>query len=329
MSLETILITLALILPPIVLWRCRTFCEKHPSTVPIRTVPLGCLTMFGMMLLYCSAIPWLYYSVLEKNPPHWLDNIETLLILLLTLPLGIGVIVFLSRHLTKGKKTPCGCLYPIVFVITLMVAGVISCCCTVGYAFKEESRSWYTIILPQLQDCRLAFEQRPSHPFLAEYDYRMCLRYGKEQAIFQLWPNTGRRTFVNVYQLAEDKLLLKDKDTSYLVDTTQKQVYLIDLKDDSSKYLGTSISFAVPLSSKRISSLGRSIPFSQSESLKKTDSPEQYLYVTFADNTTARAVPYEADLQNRKYIGCIMDYSFYTPDEQPEGAEHPRYRQKK
>ena len=71
------------------------------------------------------------------------------------------------------------------------------------------------------------------------------------------------------------------------------------------------------------------MPFSQSEFLKNPDSPEQYLSVTFADNMTTRAVPYEADLQNRKYIGCIMDYSFYTPDEQSEGEEHPQYRQRK
>ena len=311
MSLESILITLALILPPIVLWRCRTFCEKHPSTVPIRTVPLGCLTMFGMMLLYCSAIPWLYYSVLEKNPPHWLDNIETLLILLLTLPLGIGVIVFLSRHLTKGKKTPRGYLYPIVFVITLMVAGVISCCCTVGYAFKKESRSWHTIILPQLQDCRLAFEQRPSHPFLAEYDYRMCLRYGKEQAIFQLWPNCGGRTFVNVYKIAEDKLLLKDKDASYIIDSTQKQVYLIGIAENNNQTEQMDIHFAVPLCEKAFGSMG---------------GEGQDLHIRFRDGTTVQTIPYDVDCSHREYIGCIMDYSFYTPDEQSEGEEHPRYR---
>ena len=335
MILETILITLFLLLPPVVLGKCRSFCERHPSTVAFRTVPIGCLTMFLLTVLLGVAVSWFYHSILKIKPLEsgslGVDSLEVLLILLLAVPAGIAVIVFLSERYTRQKERPHGCLYPLVFIGALMVALTISCISTWSYLLFDvnQDSNWSPIPLPQFPDCVVLFEQRPSHPFLAEYDYRIRLESGDGSVIFRLWPNTGGRTFVNVYQLAEDKLLLKDKDTSYLVDTTQKQVYLIDLQDDSSKYLGTSISFAVPLSSKRISSLGRSIPFLQSESLKKTDSPEQYLSVTFADNTTAHAVPYEADLQNRKYIGCIMDYSFYTPDEQPEGAEHPRYRQRK
>ncbi len=311
MSLGTILITLALILPPIVLWRCRAFCEKHPSTVPIRTVPLGCLTMFWVMLLSCSAAFWLYYSVFGTFPPHWLNITKDLLILLLALSLGIGVIVLLSRHLTQGKKAPRGYLYPIVFAVTLIVAGIISCCCTVGCAFKKGSRDWHTIILPQLQDCRLAFEQRPSHPFLAEYDYRLCLRYGKEQAIFQLWPNSGGRTFVNVYKIAEDKLLLEDKDASYIIDSTQKQVYLIRVSENDSQNEQREIHFAVPLCEKAFDQMG---------------GHDEDFSVYFTDGTSSQAVPYDLELKCREYIGCIMDYSFCTPDEQPEGEGHPRYR---
>ncbi len=329
MFLETILITLALLLPPIVLWRCRSFCERHPSTVAFRTVPLGCLTMFLLTLLYSVAVPWFYHSILKENLPHLLDTLKELPSLLVAVPVGIAVIILLSKRYNKKEELH-GCLYPLVFIGSLMVALAISCFCAWGYILFDvkQNSNWYPIFLPRLSDCVVLFEQRPSHPFLAEYDYRIRLESGDGAVTFRLWPNTGGSTFVNVYQLAEDKLLLKDKDTSYIVDATKKQVYLVDCQDDFSKYQGTGIRFAVPLSSKRISSLGRSMPFSQSEFWKNPNSPEQYLSVDFEDNTTARAIPYEADLQHRKYMGCVMDHSFYTPDQQPEGEGHPRYRNK-
>ncbi len=335
MILETILITSVLLLPPVVLWKCRSFCKRHPSTVAFRTVPIGCLTMFLLTVLLGVAVSWFYHSILKTKPPEigslGVDSLDMLLILLVAVPAGIAVIVFLSKRYTKQKEGPHGCLYPLVFIGSLMVALALSCISAWSYLLFDvnQDSNWSPIPLPQFPDCVVLFEQRPCHPFLAEYDYRIRLESGDGSVIFRLWPNTGGRTFVNVYQLAEDKLLLKDKEMFYIVDVTQKQVYLIDLQDDFSKYQETSVSYAVPLSSKRISSLGRSMPFSQSEFLKNPDSPEQYLSVDFADNTTARAVTYKADLQNRKYIGCIMDYSFYTPDEQPEATEHPRYRQRK
>ena len=317
MTLETILITILLLLPPAVLWGCRRFCEKHPSTIPLRTVPLGCLTMFWLVLSYGSAIPWLFYEVLKRNPPHWLDSIKELPILLLAIPLGIAVIISISKRLTKGKEPPHVCLYPLVFAGILMVACGISCVCSIGHGpfdvdgFDKESRDWYKIFLPKLQDCRITFEQRPSHPFLAEYDYRIRLWHGKNLDFFQLWPNTGGRTFINIYKVAEDKLLLKDKCASYIIDVTEKQVYLVRSFPSTES---TDIHFVVPLSEKPFDSMG---------------GDAKDLRADFTDGTTSHAIPYNVDLNHCVYIGCIMDYSFYTPDEQPESEEHPRYRDNK
>ena len=341
--METLLIALALLLPPVVLWRCRGFCERHPSTVAFRTVPLGCLTMFLLTSLYGVAVSWFYHSLRKENLPHWLDRLEGLPSLLVAVPVGLAVIVFLvkrcKKEVSKEKGKPQGCLYPLVFVGALMTALAISGVCTMSELLfdVEKSRNWFPIFLPRFSDCTVLFEQRPSHPFLAEYDYRIRLESGEATSVFWLWPNTGGRTFVNVYQLEQDKLLLKDKEMSYIVDIRQKQAYLVDIQDEFSKYQGSSIHFAVPLSSKRISTLGRGIPMSQSEFRKNPDHPEQYLSVTFEDKTTARAIPYEADLQHRKYIGCIKNYSFYTGSTPSvllhrvsalEGEEHPRYRDK-
>ncbi len=318
-TLETILITLVLLLPPLVLWCRRKFCERHPATVAFRAVPLGCLTMLWTVLLYGTTIPWLYYKVLERNPPHWMYTLKELPVLLLAVPFGIAVIVFLSRRLAKAKERPHGCLYPAVFVGAVAVALAVSLCCSIGHGlfdvkdFNKKPHSWRTVFLPPLQDCRVAFEQRPTHPFLAEYDYRIRMRHGKEQACFQLWPNTGGRTFVNVYKVDDDKLLLKDKDAAYVVDATRRQVYLVDVTIGGGLSAAADIHFAVPLSEKPFDSLGG-------------HAQDGDLEVDFTDGTTARAIPYDVDLSHREYVGCVVDNSFYTPDEQSEGEEHPRYR---
>ena len=290
-----LLIVGLLVLPPLVLWKCKGFCEKHPSTVPFRTVPLGCLATLGLEALFSSAVYWLFHKVLGRNPPNWME----LPMVLLAIFLGIWVIVRLSELLTKGRKSPPGCLYPLVLVGTVTVVLVISFFCTT-------SEPYYVIHMPAVQNCEIAFEQRPSHPFLAEYDYRIRLGKGNDKAYFQLWPNTGGRTFVNVYRVADDKLMLKDKDAAYLVDIAQRRVYMVDTERGSDQSW-KDIHSAIPLCEKVFH-------------LRSSDT------VVFTDETKSQAVPYDVDLSSCEYIGCIMDYSFYTPDQQPEGEGHPRYR---
>ena len=117
MSWLEILIILLLLLPPVVLWRCKKFCERHPSTVAFRAVPLGCLTMFLLMALGVIAVPWLW-----ANPPEWLFSCWRLL----AATGGIAVIVLLARRLNRGRAVrPHGCLYPIIFISYALVVWCI------------------------------------------------------------------------------------------------------------------------------------------------------------------------------------------------------------
>lgn len=308
-SMEFLLVVGFLLLPPLVLWRCKRFCENHPSTIPFRTVPVGCLTMFVAAALFESALHWLFQTVLERNIPHavssWVGPVSELLAIVL----GLAVIHFLSKRLERGGKTPRKWLFPAVFAgLAAIIAALSVLFAVFGFppSFDKESASWSTIFLPKIQECPIAFEQRPSHPFLAEYDYRIRLGERDNSACFRLWPNTGGRTYLNVYRVSDDKLLLKDKDVSYLVDISRKQVYLIgcEREDDGSK---SEIRSAIPLSEKPFTTMDNDTVF-------------------FTDGTSSEAIPYDLDLRSCEYIGCIMDYSFYTPDEQPEGEGHPRYR---
>ena len=315
MNVEDILIAGILLLPPLVLWRCKRFCEKHPSTVPFRTVPMGCMTMVLTMTLFESAVAWLFKTVLERNIPHSLSAWGGRLSLLLALFLGLAAIVLLSKRLARDGRPPPGWLYPAVFLGLAAIAMTVSVCWQLRRGiipdlrdFDKESVAWDTIYLPKVQDCPIAFEVRPSHPFLAEYDYRIRLGERKSPTYFRLWANTGGRTFLNVYRVAQDKLLLKDTYASYLVDVARRQVYLV-ASEPGSDESGQEVHSAVPLSEKEFD-------------MRTADA------VGFVDGTSAEAVSYDADLRSREYIGCIMDYSFYTPDEQPEGEGHPRYRKK-
>ena len=275
--------------------------------------------MLVVEVLLESAVYWLFHTVLERNIPHavsfWGDPIASLLAIVL----GLAVIVVLAKRLVKGREAPSGYLYPMVFTGLAAIATAISIFVAIfshpGFLtppgprdYDRASAAWSTIFLPKLKDCPIAFEQRPTHPFLAEYDYRIRLGERNNSAYFRLWPNTGGRTFLNVYRVSGDKLLLKDKDVSYLVDLAQRQVYLVRCErgEDGSE---STIHSAIPLSEKPFDSMGSAT-------------------VCFTDGTSSEATPYELDLRSREYIGCIMDYSFYTPDEQPEGEGHPRYREK-
>lgn len=315
MSLEILLIFSFLLLPPLVLWRCRRFCEKHPSTIPFRTVPLGCLTMFAAAALLERAITLLFKTVLERNVPYVVSRWGGPVVGLLALFLGLAVINSLSKRLKKGGKAPHRWLFLVVFAGLAAISMAIAMIFAANRPFPilpdscdydRESAAWSTIFLPKLRDCPIAFEQRPIHPFLAEYDYRIRLGKRDNRRYFRLWTNTGGRTYINVYRVSEDKLLLKDKDGSCVIDTTRMQVYLVHYGQGADGSEST-ILFAIPLSEKAFDGMG---------------SREVY----FTDGTSAQAIPYNLDLGTCEYMGCIMDDSFYTPAEQPEGEGHPRYR---
>ena len=106
MNLETLLIIGFLLLPPLVLWRCKRFCEKHPSTIPFRTVPLCCMTMLVAVALFGSAVVWFFKQVLERNVPHAVSRWGGLVSWLLSIILGLAVIKPLATRLERGGKGP-------------------------------------------------------------------------------------------------------------------------------------------------------------------------------------------------------------------------------
>ncbi|MBQ7651918.1 MAG: hypothetical protein IJS15_13220 [Victivallales bacterium] len=320
------LITAIVFLIPVLLFLLfRKRFDRSQTAVAFGSVPLGCLTMIFVPAL----ISMLFYFIanrMETNPPAWLQTLLELFRYLLGIVLGIAVIAYLAGRFSSEESIRSPLTFVGVFALLIIVGGAISIALT-GFHEGTGNRdsSWHPIYLPKLQDVRVAFEQRPTHPFLAEYDYRLCLRKGDEKRYFNLWPETGGRTYISVYMLDDGRMFLRWKSNSpdwgylYVIDAAGVQVHVLMIdemygktvkKGDDAKE-AEAVHYAVPLSSKAIRTMG---------------SRDNIIDVTFDDGTTVVGVPFDINLDSRKYIGCIKDYSFYTPAQEPEGDVHPRYR---
>lgn len=91
---------------------------------------------------------------------------------------------------------------------------------------------WHVIELPAIEknSVKLYFEFRSTHPFLAEYEYRLLLKNGKKTVERHLFANCGGKTLFKVYRLKDGKLLLHDKDGKYIVDCNALEAWYL-IKD--------------------------------------------------------------------------------------------------
>ena len=322
---DNIVTAIFLLIPMAVFLLYRKRFERSQTAVAFGSVPLGCLTMFFVPAL----LSMLFYFIanrMEANPPAWLKTLVELLRYLLGIVLGIAVIAYMAQRFSGGSGITSPWRFAGVFALFIVVGGALSIALAVFHEMTGDKESnWYDINLPKLQDVRVTFQQRPSHPFLAEYDYRLCLRKGDEKKYFNLWPETGGRTYISVYMLDDGRMLLGWKSNSsrwgylYVIDPADLQVHAMMIdeiygkaakKRDNAKE-AEAVHYAVPLSSKVIRSMG---------------SRDGIIDVMFDDGTTVVGVPFDINLDSRKYIGCLKDYSFFTPAQEPEGDIHPQYR---
>ena len=301
--------------------------ERSQTAVAFGSVPLGCMTMLLFPVLFLTVFDFIA-NWMGVTTPAWLKTLVELVRYLLGIVLGIAVIAYMAQRFSGGS----GITSPWKFVGVFALFGVGGVVLLIALACFDEltgnkKSNWYDINLPKIKDVRVTFQQRPSHPFLAEYDYRLCLRKGDEKRYFNLWPETGGRTYLSVYMLDDGRMLLRWKSMSgnelwgylYVIDANELQVHamMIDEMNGKAARKGENanaeeaVHYAVPLSSKVIRSMG---------------SRDEIIDVTFDDGSTVVGVPFDINLDSRKYIGCIMDYSFYTPTQEPEGDIHPRYR---
>ena len=199
---------------PAVLWAIpRTRRMTGNWIVALKSVPVGCSTALFVIFLLAG--------LAGLNSELWV-----LIVVPVAFAAAIGAIVGCARFIRKKYRAENRSEIPpfvVLFLLFVCIPGV----CSVAYSlihFAIVQGDWHSFELPPEQGVELAFEERPIHPFQAEYEYR--LRFGKaDGAVYRyLRVNTGGRTAFNVYRLKDGWLFLRDKDGEYLVDAAARRL---------------------------------------------------------------------------------------------------------
>lgn len=299
-----VVISVFLAIVPVLLWSIpKTRRMTGDRLVALKTVPLGCLSIF--------LIPTLLYGIIKFINNRWeLSLLRDLRhiwpyyrfgIVAIGLIVGILLIVYLTRLIrwryhAEGKRS----WLPFLLIFLFLGASTIVLSVTLPVVrylnnmpgFRGE---WRTFVLPPENDVKIAFEECSIHPFLAEYDYRLCFKYDGRTEYCNLQTNCGGRTFFNLYRLKDGRLYFIDKDGEYIVDAAQREVLFI--KREQAKI------YAVPYPKTKFDSWGWGM--------------ESGKMIFHHGNQKVEAYSLSIDLDDKVYYGCITD-DFYLAAEKPE-----------
>lgn len=301
---EEIIICVSLAIVPVLLWAIpKTRRMTGTWLTALKTVPLGCLTAF--------LIPTLLYGIVrfinnwrEPFPVRNLGHIQLyylLGIVAIALVVGILLTVYLVRFIwhryhVEGKRS----MLPFLLIVFLLVMStiVLSVAIPIVQYHNDMSnyrRGWIAFVLPTENDVKIAFEQHPIHPFLAEYNYRLHFKHNGKTEYRDLQTNTGGRTFFNIYRLQDGRLYFVDKDNEYIVDTAKQEILYI-IRDQAKLYV-------VPYPQIKFSSWGWRM--------------ESGRMLFHHDDQKTEAHPVSVNLSEKTYYGCITN-DFYSAAERAE-----------
>ena len=299
-------VVLFLLLPALVLWAVpKTRRSAGDSVTAWKTVPFGCVTMLVLPNLL-AAILFALASALQLPVSPLVSVVLSLVLMIAGVGVGIRVIVLLKNYIRKrygtettakpGSKKPYyfafGCLAAVL--ILLVFVPFIWFMATGTWFFG----SWRTYPVVTEHGTELAFQERPIHPFLAEYEYRFRFRKDGTETTYQdLWINTGGRTFFNVFLLKNGRLLFSDKDKDYIVEVKTRKVYMM-LKAKKGLYAGL-------LPEGKFDSYG----------LEESGAKNGKVYLRI-NGTRIEAEVVTDQLTGPEYIGCITT-GFFPASERP------------
>lgn len=81
--------------------------------------------------------------------------------------------------------------------------------------------------LLRTENTQIDLETIPTHPFLAEYEYRIRVSQNGTERIWHLIPNTGGHTDFGLFQLKDGRHLLRNKDADYILDSRNGSILLL------------------------------------------------------------------------------------------------------
>lgn len=201
---------------------------KGEWSIAFRFVPPICALMALAAILSFSL---LFPPVFSLNLNHTAKSILIISILFL-IPIFISILGYYINNFIYYKlykkyyfdlkyiKTTSFIVFILSGILSIFIAGIYSFLFL--FSLLPDSIYWDNINIPA--DKNFTFQQRATHPFLAEYDYRLKFKSGK---ILGMFCNTGGKTEFNLYTLKDGKILMVDKEHSYIVDFKNECAFVI------------------------------------------------------------------------------------------------------
>ena len=308
--LDDIIFTILMLILPVVLWIVpKTRRNNDNWLIALKTVPPGILVFYWCGELV-SKIAWIISERQERDyepPILMILAVSLIAALLVIIPGGI----FIKRKFGTEKKYnpfPSVLLFVLALPPAILAATLISCAGDLMQSDYEGE--WGSIWLPREGNTGIAFQEQSIHPFLAEYNYRLCFSRDGERSYQLLLTNTGGRTQFNVYRLKDGRLLFRDKMWDYLVDVLGPECRVFRVEPFEDKLYAARI------------------PNAKFDSWSFVPARKDDGIVMEMGDQTVPAEDVTGILDGMEYYGCIQD-RFYTAEQKPEEKIKKMFEQEK
>ena len=295
--LEEGILLFFVVLPTIIAWAVPQLRKRNGNfLITLKTVPVGVLTLYLMDKL----ITWFYRWFCEykfENIPKFHFSIRVWIPIVIALfAISVSGWIIHKKFRTGSRYNPLPSLllfFPYLLAVSILGFIISMVMYDANSAYLEK---WRSIYLPKENSVRFVFEQRPIHPILAEYNYRLRFIRDGQTSYQLLFTNCGGKTHFNLYRLQDGRLLFRDKDWDYIVEAKNAKVYRLETSGGKQ--------YIAPVPNEEINSWG---------------GPEER-NGKIVMNMGKHNVPAEdvsGILDGMVYYGCIKD-QFYPASEKPE-----------
>ena len=295
--LEEGILLFFVVLPTIIAWAVPQLRKRNGNfLITLKTVPVGVLTLYLMDKL----ITWFYRWFCEykfENIPKFHFSIRVWIPIVIALfAISVSGWIIHKKFRTGSRYNPLPSLllfFPYLLAVSILGFIISMVMYNSNSAYLEK---WRSIYLPKENSVRFVFEQRPIHPILAEYNYRLRFIRDGQTSYQLLFTNCGGKTHFNLYRLQDGRLLFRDKDWDYIVEAKNAKVYRLETSGGKQ--------YIAPVPNEEINSWG---------------GPEER-NGKIVMNMGKHNVPAEdvsGILDGMVYYGCIKD-QFYPASEKPE-----------
>ena len=314
--LDDIFFTIVMLILPVVLWLIPNTRRNNDNwLIALKTVPPGIIVAYWCVKLLVKLAP-VISERLERDFefPAWIIIAVALAAaFLVIIPGGL----FIKRKYGTEKKYNPG---PSVLLFFLALPPAILAAVgihAVGVFLDlvsgdttDYNGEWRSMWLPREGNTGIAFQEQSIHPFLAEYNYRLCFSRDGERSYQFLLTNTGGSTHFNVYRMKDGRLLFRDKEWDYLVDVQGPECRVFRVEPFEDKLYAARIP-------EELFDSWSFVP------MRKDDG----IVMEMGDQTIP-AEDVTGILDGMTYYGCIRD-RFYPAGEKPEQEIKKMFEQEK